>query len=178
MIARAVFTFWLGDLDARVCLGLESGGTHDLRFCGAEPEIQRFTGSPRDHDDGWDIDLQPYGAAGIPGFSVRLVRYTQVVREGECAMPMQYGGTPSAYPLWARAVRDLRGASRPLDGIVLIKDDQSQYHARVIRPSTIGAAPAWLRASWLGRDECGKCKIPDTPQELSEACFFVSGDEG
>ncbi len=173
MKAAAVFTFWLGDLDARVCLGLESGGTHDLRFCGVEEEIRKFTGTYADPDNSWALRLEPYPAAGLGAFDIRLVRYTQVVREGECAMPMQYGGTPSAYPLWAATVRDLRGTKTPLDAIVLIRDDAGKFHGRVIRSSTVDHAPNWLRASWRSRDECGKCRIPSTPEELKGECFVL-----
>jgi hypothetical protein len=172
MRVKSVFTFWLGSLDTHVLLGLESGGTHDVRFCKVEDQIERFTGQTRDTDNGWDLPLQSYPEADIGPFDLRLVRYTGVVREGECAIPMQYGGTPTAYPLWSRTVRAIDPGSPPMDAIVLLRDEEDQYHARVLRSSGVSGAPVWLRGLWRGKKECGHCIMaPSGLADLDDGMF-------
>lgn len=174
MRVKSVFTFWLGSLDSHVALGLESGGTHDLRFCKVEDQIERFTGQTRDANNGWDLTLEPYPAAGIAAFDIRLVRYTQVVREGECAMPTQYGGTATAYPLWSRTIRAIEKGEPPLDAIVLLRDEGNRFHGRVLRSSGVSDAPAWIRGRWRGTAECGHCiQPPSGAGDIDDAVFHL-----
>lgn len=172
MQVRTLFAFWLGATDTKVVVGSDSGGTHDLRFCSVASKIDEFTGFARDQEHAWRLPIEAYPAAGIAAWELRLVRYTGVVREGECAMPMQYADTPTAYPLWKRVVRELEpDGGRPLDAIILLRDVDDRFHARVLPWEALPGAPALLRGALGDRDECGKVlrlrmATRDIPDEL------------
>jgi hypothetical protein len=163
MQVRSVFRFYLGSLDTKVAVGSDVGGTHDIRFCSVGDQIRQFLGRDADANGDWKVQLEPYAEANLPAFEITLSRYTNVVREGECAMPAQYAGTPTAYPLWAKVVREIQPGALARDAIVLVRDDEDRYHGRVLpRESVTRTAPVFIRAHFGERDECGKT-IPTRP---------------
>lgn len=102
----------------------------------------------------WTISLEPYPEANIGQYELTIAEYSGR-RPGECALPMQYGGSSNAYRLWPRAVRPFREGSVQ-DAIILIKDTDNRYHARVIRREQVGDVPAFMQSTLSQFSECGQ----------------------
>ena len=159
MRVGAVFGFWLGRLDTQVATGnVPAGvGTRDIRFCAVGKALRRFLlrrPSPGGH---WDIRLEPCPEAGIPEWQLRISEYR--FRGRECALPGQSPTSTRPYPayrLWQQRVRVLRRGQRPTDCIVLMRDENRLFHARVIRSEELRYLPEALRLTLLERDECGR----------------------
>lgn len=188
MRIRRVLCFWLGPLDTRVAAGSgDVGGTHDIRFCSVGHLVRQFVGVEPDAEGNWRIELEPYPEGRIGPYELRIAEYGGV-RAGECALPTQYAGSGKEYSLWAKSVRSLPVAmSEPKDAIMLVKDADARYHARVVRREDLEELPDFMFAVLREFDQCGR--LIDAPGDFdlvdmptlhpgAEPAFYVQNTVG
>jgi len=176
MLARALFAFWLGRLDTQVATGeLPSGvGTRDIRFCSVGDKLRAFLANRAANGQHWRLTLEHYPQAGIPQWVLPITEYR--FRGRECALP---GQSPTsqrpylAYPLWRMRVRLLSSSERPKDCILLIRDDQNRFHARVVRWEELESMPEIIRGFLTSRNECGD--VLELPQGIRLVDMPIKG---
>lgn len=157
MKPKLILCFWLGSLDSRVAAGHNNvGGTHDIRLCSVGEEVRKFVGRAPDSSGRWKIKLEAYPEAGIGEYRLTIAEYTGT-REGECALPGQFKGSGNEYPLWAKLVRPYRSAAtKPRDAILLLKDVNGKYHARMLHRENVPKLPTFMRSILALLDKCGQ----------------------
>ena len=172
MRVEAVLCFWLGSLDSRVAAGSSDvGGTHDIRFCSRGEQVRDFTGTDPDQNGRWHLSLQPYPEANIDRYELTISEYGGA-REGECALPAQFAGSGSEYPLWQRAVRPYRReGTTPREAIVLLRDESDGFHARIVRREHVAQFPQSVRNVLEEYDVCGRVLLLDQPLEVVDLPF-------
>lgn len=153
------FLFWLGRLDTQVVTGrVPSGtGTRDIRFCSVGEALRRFLQAEPGPDGRWTIELEPYPQAHIPQWPMQIAEYS--FRGRECAIPGQAPNSTRpfpAYPLWHRVVTLLPRGARPTHCIVLFRDLDGGFHARVLAEAHVTMMPDPLRTELEQRDQCGR----------------------
>jgi hypothetical protein len=166
MRPRLVFAFWLGSLDSRVAAGRRNvGGTHDIRFCAVGGALREFIGTDPDSGGYWTIPLEAYPEAGLERYELTIAEYGGR-RGGECALPAQYGGSGREYGLWRTVVRPFQGEQAPVqDCVLLIKDLDGRYHARVVRRERLPELPGPIRNILSEYDQCGRLiRLPPSLQ--------------
>lgn len=155
----AAFAFWLGRLDTQVVTGqLPAGvGTRDIRFCSVGDTLRRFLGRQPNSRGRWNIVLAPYPEAKLPAWRLCIAEYR--FRGRECGLP---GQAPSSkrpnpsYPLWRNVVTVLPRGGKPVHCILLLRDNQGSFHARVLHWNQTRNLPEPLSTSLRQRDECGR----------------------
>ncbi|MCG3179674.1 MAG: hypothetical protein BIFFINMI_02015 [Phycisphaerae bacterium] len=173
MNIQSALCFWLGSLDSRVAAGHKDvGGTHDIRFCFRRKLVRAFIGLPPNRQGIWLVRLQPYPAQGLPASDLTIAGYSGR-RRGECAMPAQFGGSGSEYPLWRRITRPYRpgATSTPRDAILLLRDAGGKFHARMARREDVQRFPLVLRTELEKHDPCARLIALDRTVKLPEALF-------
>jgi len=157
MKPKLILCFWLGSLDSRVAAGHNNvGGTHDIRLCSVGEAVRKFVGRAPDSTGRWKIKLETYPEVGISDYKLTIAEYSGT-REGECALPGQFKGSSNEYPLWAKLVRPYRSAStKPREAILLLKDVNGKYHARMLHRENVPRIPTFMRRILSLLDECGQ----------------------
>ena len=178
MRVDSVLFFWLGSLDSRVAAGSPTvGGTHDIRFCARGNLVRRFTGSGPDDNGLWHIALEPYPEAGVGRYDLVIAEYGGA-RQGECALPAQFGGGGNEYPLWQRVVRPYaRARTRPREAVFLLRDMSGRFHARVIRREHVAGFPEPVRRELKDYDPCGRLVRVRGTLELTDLPFRDMRDD-
>lgn len=96
----------------------------------------------------WQIPLDSYGDIS----SQELTFYENpphIRRAGECRIPSQSQSSPRRYPLWQRSVIQISRGSRPFQAILVLRDINDKFHARVICVRELSRLPISARSTLI-----------------------------
>lgn len=109
------------------------GDQAHVGFGNSADELDEFTQGtqaqvgPRE----WRLPLQEYG--DMRAYDLKIVQNApERERSDECRITAQRPSSTNPYPLWQRVVDPIPSGSRPQQIILFLRDENDEYHARVL----------------------------------------------